>query len=95
MARSLVEALSARGLVCVVGAGGKKSTIYRLAGMISRAVVTATVRIPHFDDQVTVVHVTDDPVAAVSQTVDWPIGVVARREATRYEGYDPAVVASL
>lgn len=95
MARPLVEALSARGLVCVVGAGGKKSTIYRLAGMIPRAVVTATVRIPHFDDQVAAVHVTDDPVAVVSRTAEWPIGVVANREATRYMGYDPAVVASL
>lgn len=95
MVTSLVEALEARGLVCVVGAGGKKTTLYRLATLISRAVVTTTVRIPHFDEQVNRVHVTQDPVGALASTTDWPVGVVPGREETRYTGYDPETVAAI
>jgi len=93
----LPEALSATtGLTCVVGAGGKKSTLYALANRLDRAVVTATVRIPIFDDQVAEVVVTDDPVTAVEAATDWPVGVVAERErADRYAGYEPATVARL
>lgn len=63
----LVEALGARGLVCVVGAGGKKSALYRLAADLERAVLTATVRIPIFDNRVGRVVVTDDPLSAVRE----------------------------
>jgi probable selenium-dependent hydroxylase accessory protein YqeC len=92
----LVEALAADGLVCVVGAGGKKTTLYTLAGRLDRAVVTATVRIPVFDPHVSRVVVTDDPVAAVGAAGDWPLGVVRERERTdRYAGYDPATVDDL
>lgn len=92
----LVEALAADGLVAVVGAGGKKSTIYELAGRLDRAVVTASVRIPIFDDEVAAVVVTDDPVGAVAASDDWPLGVVPEREREdRYLGYDPATVADL
>lgn len=92
----LVAALGAeRGLVCVVGAGGKKSTIYALADRLDRAVVTATVRIPPFEDRVATLHVTDDPVAAVQGADDWPVGVVPRRESNRYLGYEPAVIDEL
>ena len=45
--------------VAVVGAGGKKTTLYLLGSLLDRAVVTATVRIPIFDDQVARVVVTD------------------------------------
>jgi probable selenium-dependent hydroxylase accessory protein YqeC len=92
----IVEALAADGLVCVVGAGGKKTTLYTLAERIDRAVVTATVRIPVFDPHVSRVVVTDDPVAAVGEADDWPLGVVCERERTdRYAGYDPARVDEL
>jgi probable selenium-dependent hydroxylase accessory protein YqeC len=56
--------------VAVVGAGGKKTTLYTLGGVLDRAVVTATVRIPIFDDQVARVVVTDDPVSAVTDGAD-------------------------
>lgn len=95
----LVRALEARGgLVCVVGAGGKKSTLYALADRLDRAVVTATVRIPIFDDHVASVRVTEDPTAAVRDAAsgEWPLGLVPERErADRYRGYDPDRVADL
>ncbi|PSP85046.1 putative selenium-dependent hydroxylase accessory protein YqeC [Halobacteriales archaeon QS_1_68_17] len=92
----IVTALAAEGTTCVVGAGGKKTTLYALADRIDRAVVTATVRIPIFDDEVADVVVTDDPVAAVSAADAWPVGVVPERERSdRYLGYDPGVVDDL
>jgi probable selenium-dependent hydroxylase accessory protein YqeC len=91
--------------VAVVGAGGKKTTLYLLGSLLDRAVVTATVRIPIFDDQVARVVVTDDPIAALgdvdtdtdTDTEDrWPLGLVPERDrADRYRGYDPAVVDDL
>lgn len=93
----IVEALDAgSGTTCVVGAGGKKTTLYRLADLLDCAVVSATVRIPIFDTHVERVVVTDDPVSAVDATDDWPVGVVpARERSDRYRGYDPAVVDDL
>lgn len=94
----LVEALDADdGVVAAVGAGGKKSTMYALADAIERAVVTATVRIPLFDEQVASLAVTESPVEAISSATaaDWPLGLVPAREpdrGDRYLGYDPAVV---
>lgn len=48
--RALLDALEARrGLVCFVGAGGKKTTFYRLAAEHpGRVGITATVHIPFF-----------------------------------------------
>ena len=40
------------GLTAVIGAGGKKSTMYAVAPTLDRAVVTTAVRIPPFEDQV-------------------------------------------
>ena len=92
----LPAALSARGLVAVVGAGGKKSTLYTLARRLDRAVLTATVRIPIFDEEVESVVVTDDPVAAVEAADSFPVGVVPEREREdRYRGYDRETVADL
>ena len=92
----LVAALAADGVVCVVGAGGKKTTLYALADRLDRAVVTATVRIPIFDDEVARVVVTDDPASAVREATDWPLGVVPEREREdRYLGYDPGTVDGL
>jgi probable selenium-dependent hydroxylase accessory protein YqeC len=89
---TLIEALRADGLTCVVGAGGKKTTLYALGAAAERAVVTATVRIPIFDEHVARVAVTDDPVTAVEGNDDWPLGLVPEREDDRYRGYEPEVV---
>ena len=92
----LVDALSARGLVCAVGAGGKTTTCYTLANRLDRGVVTATVRIPIFDDRVARVEVTDDPTGAVDANTDWPLGLVPERhDDVRYAGYDTATVDRL
>jgi probable selenium-dependent hydroxylase accessory protein YqeC len=92
----LVDALDARGLVCTVGAGGKKTTCYTLAARHDRAVVTATVRIPVFDDRVARVAVTDDPVRAVDGNTEWPLGLVPERhDEVRYAGYETGVVDRL
>lgn len=93
----VVEALDAtRGTTCVVGAGGKKTTMATLADRIDRAVVTATVRIPIFDSWVDHVVETDDPVSAVAATDAWPVGVVPGQDRPdRYRGYDPATVDEL
>ncbi|MFC7156205.1 selenium cofactor biosynthesis protein YqeC [Halomarina halobia] len=84
-------------LVPVVGAGGKKTALYTLANRLDRAVVTATVRIPLFDEHVARVVVTDDPAAAAESAGpdDWPLGVVPEREGDRYLGYDPDDVGAL
>ena len=67
----IVEALRAdSGIVCAVGAGGKKTTLYALAERTageSSPVVTATVRIPIFDPHVERVAVTGDPVSTVER----------------------------
>ncbi|MEM4781510.1 MAG: selenium cofactor biosynthesis protein YqeC [Halalkalicoccus sp.] len=90
----LTEALPTEGLVCVVGAGGKKTTLYALSNALDRAVVTATVRIPIFDPHVARVAVTDDPAGAIGRNEAWPLGVVPEREGEdRYRGYDPETVA--
>ncbi len=92
----IVDALEARrGTTCVVGAGGKKTTMATLAARLNRAVVTATVRIPLFSEWVADVVVTEDPVAAIERAGadDWPLGLVPEQERPdRYYGYDRAVV---
>ncbi|ELY53415.1 selenium cofactor biosynthesis protein YqeC [Natronolimnohabitans innermongolicus] len=86
----LPDALAAEGAVtCVVGAGGKKSTLYALAERLERAVVTATVRIPPFEEQVADLRVTESPLEAVRSAERWPIGVVpAQERPDRYLGYE-------
>lgn len=103
----IVAALRARsGVVCTVGAGGKKTTLYELAERTAdgasdgRTVVTATVRIPLFDPHVERVVVTDDPVSTVERLPEGSgaasLGMVPEREsADRYRGYDPTVVDEL
>ena len=64
----VVDALdAAAGTTCLVGAGGKKTTLYAPADRLDRAVLTATVRIPIFDREVAAVRVTEDPVAALDE----------------------------
>jgi len=92
----LADAVDAEGVVCAVGAGGKKSLLYALAGRVERAVVTATVRIPIFDEHVSRVAVTDDPAAVVRENAAWPLGVVPERERDdRYRGYDRERIAAI
>src|SRR6056297_2046462 len=103
----VVDALdAAEGTTCLVGAGGKKTTLYALADRLDRAVVTATVRIPIFDGEVAAVRVTTDPVATIeaigaaggteANGDAFPLGLVPERERDdRYRGYDPAVVDEL
>lgn len=90
----LVEALNAEGNVtCVVGAGGKKSTLYALADRLDRAIVTASVRIPPFEDHVSEVCVTEQPLEAVRSAEEWPLGLVpARERSDRYLGYDTETI---
>lgn len=95
---SAVDAES--GVVCVAGAGGKKTMLYTLANRATekgiQSVVTATVRIPIFDEQVEQVITTEAPVEALREVEESPVGVVAGRDGeTRYLGYDPAVVDEL
>ncbi len=56
---ALLDALEARsGLVCFVGAGGKKTTLYRLATIHpGRVGITATVHIPIFPKTLEAAHV--------------------------------------
>lgn len=92
------DALPTTGLVCVVGAGGKKTTLYTLANRLDCGVVTATVRIPIFDDHVARVVVTEGPTDALAAATEpgFPLGLVPEREREdRYLGYDPAVVDDL
>ncbi|WP_353633539.1 selenium cofactor biosynthesis protein YqeC [Halobacterium sp. NMX12-1] len=92
----LEDAVDAEGVVCAVGAGGKKSLLYALADRIERAVVTATVRIPIFDEHVARVVVTDDPSAAVRENAEWPMGVVPEQEREdRYRGYERERIAGV
>ena len=92
----IVDALGAdTGTICVVGAGGKKTTMATLGGRLDRAVVTATVRIPIFDEWAGRVVITETPVETVeaalerSEPDEWPLGVVPEQEREdRYRGYD-------
>jgi probable selenium-dependent hydroxylase accessory protein YqeC len=93
----LREAFEPAGVVSVVGAGGKKSTLYALAAELDRAVVTATVRIPPFEDRVERLAVTSDPARTARTNDAWPLGLVAGRDGdrNRYLGYDPGEIDAL
>lgn len=86
----LRTAFEPEGVTAVVGAGGKKSTLYALAEELGRTVLTATVRIPPFEDRVGRLVMTDNPIAAVTNNDTWPLGVVPGRDGDRdrYLGYD-------
>lgn len=86
----LRTAFEPEGVTAVVGAGGKKSTLYALAEELGRAVLTATVRIPPFEDRVGRLVMTDDPISAVTNNDTWPLGVVPGHDGDRdrYLGYD-------
>lgn len=92
----IVDALAARkGVTCLVGAGGKKTTMRTLAARAD-PIVTATVRIPIFDRWAERVVVTDDPAEAAERLEERPLGLVPEREREdRYRGYGTAVVDRL
>ena len=100
---NVVDALAAAdGTTCVIGAGGKKTTMAALAERLDRTVITATVRIPIFDEWAGRVVVTDRPVETVeaalgrSDAGEWPLGVVPEQEREdRYRGYDPETIDRL
>ena len=94
---TVVDALEAEtGTLCVVGAGGKKTTLYALASRLERAIVTATVRIPIFDPHVANVSVTDDAIGDLEAGEEYPLGLVAEREREdRYRGYDLEAVDAI
>ena len=94
---NLRQAFGPGDVVAVVGAGGKKSTLYALAAALDSTVVTATVRIPLFDGQVSALRVTHDPERAVREVDARPLGVVPDRDGdrSRYLGYDPETIDAL
>jgi probable selenium-dependent hydroxylase accessory protein YqeC len=83
------------GLTAVVGAGGKKSTLYRVGGALDRAVITTAVRIPRFDEHVAEIHETADPVATLESVAAWPVGLVPGFEEARYLGYDLETIEAI
>lgn len=91
---NLVEAFDPDGVVAVVGAGGKKSTLYALAAELDRAVLTATVRIPPFEGHVSRLVVTDSPTDVLGTNDRWPLGLVPGRDGDRdrYLGYDTETI---
>ncbi|MFC7177746.1 selenium cofactor biosynthesis protein YqeC [Halosegnis marinus] len=93
----LPDALAAEGIVCAVGAGGKKTAMAALADACDRATVTATVRIPKaFADNVARIAVTDDPASVVRDNDEWPLEVVpGAADDSRHGGYENATVAAL
>lgn len=93
----LRSAFDPGGVTAVVGAGGKKSTLYALAAELERAVLTATVRIPPFEAHVERLEVTNEPAAVVSHNETWPLGIVAGRDGgrDRYLGYDTGTIDEL
>jgi probable selenium-dependent hydroxylase accessory protein YqeC len=94
---NLRKAFAPEGIVAVVGAGGKKSTLYALAAEYERAVLTATVRIPPFEGHVERLEITDDPVAALEDNDEWPLGLVPGRDGDRerYLGYETETVDAM
>lgn len=84
------------GPVCVVGGGGKTTTLYALASRLPGAVVTATVRIPVFDREVAEVVVAPEPLDRLADLEEFPVGLVPERERDdRYRGYDPDTVDAI
>lgn len=83
------------GLTAVVGAGGKKSTIYTVAAELDRAVVTTAVRIPPFDEHVAELHQTSDPVSILDSVYEWPVGLVPTHEESRYLGYEYPTIEAI
>lgn len=99
---SLVEALFAQsGVVCLVGAGGKKSAMYCLAAAHpGRVGITATVRIPPFPEDVSAVRVVapaaemESAVASVPGQADVAFACPSDKR-NRLTGVSPGSVARI
>lgn len=100
---TLLDALDARsGLVCFVGAGGKKTTLYRLASSHpGRVGITATVHIPFFPKTVTLATVIapeDDILPSVLSKLahDKKIAFAHPSDKRgRFAGLDPSLVSHI
>jgi len=94
---TLVEAFGADdGITAVVGAGGKKTLMHRLAMGLEQPIVTATVRIPPIAAWVETLAFTDEPVSVVRSATDWPVGVLAGTDGPdRRLGYPPSTVDAI
>ncbi|MCI0400507.1 MAG: putative selenium-dependent hydroxylase accessory protein YqeC [Gammaproteobacteria bacterium] len=103
MATDLLDALHAhRGLVCLVGAGGKKTTLYRLASAHpGRVGITATVYIPPFPKTLGALKIIRNPADLLNAVVEaaafGPPVAFARpaEKRARLAGVDPAQVAQI
>ena len=101
--QALLDALDARsGLVCFVGAGGKKTTLYRLAAAHpGRVGVTATVHIPFFPKTLKAARVIapgDEIVPAILSelTHDEKIAFAHPSDKRgRFAGLDPSLVTKI
>lgn len=84
-------------VTAVVGAGGKKSTLYALTEELEQVVLTATVRIPPFENHVERLALSEDPIRTVSENDSWPLGIAPERDGDRdrYLGYDPQRIDDL
>ncbi|MEF8821727.1 MAG: selenium cofactor biosynthesis protein YqeC [Halovenus sp.] len=94
----LVTAIgSADGPICVVGAGGKTTTMFALAHRRKRAIVTSTVNIPIFDREVARLDITTEPLATLdTDELQFPLGLVPDRQGrNRYQGYEPGTVDAI
>ena len=100
--RDLVEILAAgSGIICLVGAGGKKSTIYRLVSRLAgRVAVTATVYTPPFRKRLvaeTLIAPGADLKARVAGAGDSRVVAYAcpSDKRARLAGVDPALVVDI
>lgn len=98
----LIEVLAAgAGIVCLVGAGGKKSTIYRIvAGSAGRIAVTSTVHTPPFRKRLaaeTLVAPGDQLKSLVSGASGYRVVAYAcpSEKKARLAGVDPGLVADI
>jgi probable selenium-dependent hydroxylase accessory protein YqeC len=99
----LLDLLCARsGLVCTIGAGGKKTTLYRLAALHpGRVALTSTVFIPPFPKDLLALVVREpagELLAAIAEAVAMDrrvayTGVVTKKG--RFEGVSPALVEEI
>lgn len=99
----LLDLLDARnGIVCAVGAGGKKSTLYRLARLHpGRVALTCTVPVTHYPDDLgarVVIAPPADLLPAVAEAASGQ-GVVAFAQPSdkpnRYGGVPPALISEV
>lgn len=101
MDADLLEVFAARcGLVCAVGAGGKKTTLYRLAAAhAGRVGITATVHIAHFPADLDAREViADDPLPDVIEAAAGARRVAFARPSSkshRLAGIEPAQIVQI